>query len=455
MRLFVTILEDTPETALRSIAAIGGDHDGVEVRAERFGSFDPGLFRAATAKPLILTRRGLPFDPLLLRQAIEAGIDFVDVEYGTDLPHDSRERIVLSHHDFEGVGEMDRIAAEMLALDCGHTKIAITPSAFDDNLRLLSLLGRARGRKLTVIGMGERGLYSRILAPFRGSELAFVSPDSERRGAPAQLTLDCALAIYGPARAALRATHTFALAGNPAGHSLSPLIHNPLFREKGAAGAYGIASVAEFSELEEPLLGGELSGISVTAPFKRDAYDFALRRGSETGENARQCEAVNTLVRTRGKLVADNTDVDGFNFILARLCGRDRKSVALVGAGGTARAALVALGRAGMHVTLFSRTPAKGRGLAERFGVEWRPLGELPGFDGEIVINALPADAPVPIAPRPGMAWVESAYGADSLAARHDDLRAAGVDVHDGLELLEAQAVRQNELFMKAFDDQR
>jgi shikimate dehydrogenase len=251
--------------------------------------------------------------------------------------------------------------------------------------------------------------------------------------APGQLTLERALAIYGPERAALRAEKVFAIAGNPASHSHSPLIHNRLFREKGLPAAYTIASFELFDEIAQPFLRGEPCGLSVTAPFKEEAYVFAQAINAEIGENARACRAVNTLVNEGGRIVADNTDVDGFR----RLLGEPRGRVAIVGAGGTARAALAAV--RGADVTVYNRTP-------ERLGA--RPLAELAEFDGEVIIDTVPAEVEVPL--REGMTYIRAAYGTPSRTL--DQARAMGLRLFDGLALLEAQAVRQHELFLKVFD---
>lgn len=422
MRLFATILEATPEAAVEAVRGIGTDHDGVEIRAERFGSCDPALLRKATSKPIILTHRGTRADPRLLRRALDAGIDFVDVELGSEIPVE-RHRVVLSHHDFEGMPDVEPIMREMLAAGCAAAKLAVTPRNLADNQRLLQLIAPG----VTVIGMGERGLYSRILAPFLGSDLIFAG-----NAAPGQISLEMAATIYGDRT--LRAEKVFAVAGNPAGHSLSPAIHNPLFREKRVPAAYTIASFESFDEIARAFVSGTISGLSVTTPFKDAAYDFAVSAGAEIGENAREARAVNTLVKA-GRIIADNTDVDGFTSLLARLCGRDRKTVAIVGAGATARAARVAVDRAGMAVMQFNRTPGKGAA----------PLSGLARFDGEIIINTTPAtDLELPL--RPAMTYIEAAYGGGQRE------RVPGVEWIGGLELLHAQAVRQHQLFMKVFD---
>ena len=279
-------------------------------------------------------------------------------------------------------------------------------------------------RGVTLFGMGERGLYSRILAPFWGSPLNFVSADASRSAAPGQLTLEQALAIYGGrGRAAVREPkHVFAVVGNPAGHSFSPAIHNSIFRKRGLSAAYTIASVERFDKIVEPFSAGRIRGLSVTAPFKDEALAFAKQIGADIRGNATEANAVNTLVTIGGRVIADNTDVDGFEILLR---GITAKRAAVVGAGGTSRAALVALRRAGIEATVYNRTPKVGT----------QPLDALSRFEGDLIINTLPAGVKVQI-PRVAT-YIEAAYG----GARAAD---------SGRRLLEAQAIRQNELFVQA-----
>jgi shikimate 5-dehydrogenase len=273
--------------------------------------------------------------------------------------------------------------------------------------------------------MGERGLYSRILAPFRGAALAFVAAGNV--AAPGQLTLERALDIYG--RYPQHADKVFAIAGNPAGHSLSPSIHNRLFRDKGVSAAYTIASVERFDELTDTFLRGEPCGLSVTTPFKDDAFAFAQVHDAEIGSNAQRAGAVNTLVNLGDHILADNTDVDGF----AALLPRHAQRAAVLGAGGTARAALVALANAGIEATVYNRTASKGDA----------PLEAVADFKGDLIINTLPAGIDVTIPPCE--TYIEAAYGgaAREVEARHRI---------GGLELLHVQAVRQHLLFMKVFN---
>lgn len=430
MKIVVTILEENAEEAVRAIRALRLPHDLVEVRTERFASLDLAALRSATPKPMLLTHRSeasgarpsAPRPPVA--EILAAGIDLVDVEWSEDVQIDAPSRTVLSHHDFEGVNDVEAVVASMLARGCAHTKIAATPQSFANNERLLKLLRNDDASSLTVIGMGERGLYARILAPFIGSELAFVA--GAKPAAPGQLTLEQAVEIYaGPLPEHPR---VFAVVGNPAGHSRSPMIHNALFRKKRVAGVYTIASVAAFAEVIEPFLEGEVCGLSVTAPFKQDALAFASKQKAVIGGNARDARAVNTLVNVDGRIFADNTDVDGFAAILPKA-----QRAAIIGAGATARAAQVALDRAGVPNDLFNRTPSE---LVNS-------LDALAAFDGDLVINTLPGEAGIAI-PRCRI-YVEAAYAGPPRSVEADRRI-------NGLELLQAQAVRQHQIFMKVFD---
>lgn len=426
MQLVVTIFEERPERAIEVIRALDADHDAVELRADAFGgrAVDWRAVRAATAKPVIATNRG--GGHVDIEAAMTAGIDFVDVEYPGDLPETHRGRFILSHHDFDGVPEdAERLVQEMQSCSRAHAKLAVTPKNFAGNARLLALLDGRRG--LTIIGMGRRGLYVRILAPFFGSEFLFVSVDETRQAAPGQLSLQQALAIYGPHRERLRAEKIFAVVGNPAAHSGSPAIHNALFRARGVAAAYAIFETDDFLDIAEPFAQAwhfAPNGLSITAPFKEEALAFARAIGADIRENAREAGAVNTLVRVGGRIVADNTDVDGFATLIGRINAR---TAAVIGAGGTARAALVALRRAGIDATVFNRTAGK---------LNARPLEQRTSWRGDLVINTLPRNVSLSVPDADTI--IESSYGSDSDANS------------TGLELLRAQAARQSELFIEA-----
>src|SRR5205814_8390293 len=95
---------------------------------------------------------------------------------------------VLLFHDFEGVPDLPPLVRSMLAERCRDAKIAVTPHTLEEDEDVLAAIQPGG----TMIGMGDGGLYSRILAPFFGSEFFFAG-----NAAPGQIPLERALLIYG------------------------------------------------------------------------------------------------------------------------------------------------------------------------------------------------------------------------------------------------------------------
>lgn len=463
--IVVTIYERTAEDALRAVAHAPAEADALEIRADRFSlsrdAIDLAAFRRATSRPLIYTRRGAAFEPAESRRALEAGFDLVDIEYSPSLDRAALApllaRAILSFHDFDGAPSLDELLAPMTSLGADQVKIAVTPRRFSDNLRLLAALESSAARNLTVFGMGTKGLYSRILAPFFGSRLAFVAADPANPAAPAQLSLDQAAAIYGDARNLQRPEAVFAVVGNPAHHSMSPAIHNERFRAAGVRAAYTIAEVDRFDEVAGPFFAGlpyAPRGMSITAPFKQDAYESAIAHGVELTERARRCGAVNTMIRRAdGSFAADNTDVDGIASAFAATAGK----AAVLGGGGTARPAIFALQQKGLEVEVFVRNPAKADSLGAEWQVPVRALDELERFSGAVVVNTISGTSTVRYpasVTRPGVHIVDVAYTPE----RTEELgRAgrAGASTADGMAVLTGQAEAQSRMFLSAVGGKR
>ncbi len=469
-RIIATVFEPSIERAIDVIGSLPEGVDGVELRVDRLdrkpSRADFDAVRNATRRELIVTRRttadyGVPADAEITG-ALDAGFEWLDVEYTPDLDvpcvAKHRARTILSFHDFDGTPELPALHAAMKALDCAQLKIAVTPRGFSDNMDLLKLCADHPGEPLTVIGMGGGGLYSRILGPFFGSNLFFAATSAESAAAPGQLTLHEALEIFGHRRECGIPKALFAVVGNPASHSRSPMIHNKAFFDREICAAYSIVETTGFDEVAESFARGDRfapSGLSVTAPFKAEAFRFARKIAARLTVRAAAAGAVNTLVRTQGPkgphVVADNTDVDGFLAGFDALAVRPGSRAALIGAGGTARAALVAAREAGIDVTLYNRSESRGQSVAAEFAREAKGLGALASFDGVLVMNTIRAgeafDPPASLF-RDGVALIDVGYGGEQPISRM--ARDAGMRVFDGLQFLEAQAAPQSRMFVEA-----
>jgi shikimate dehydrogenase len=135
----------------------------------------------------------------------------------------------------------------------------------------------------------------------------------------------------------------------------------------------------DFAELVRSLPGRGFRGVNVTVPHKLAALELA----DEATDAARSIGAANTLSFEGGSIAAHNTDAQGIVEALPRSpAGR---TALVLGAGGSARAAIWGLGKAGAKVSVWNRTPEKAAALAAEFGVAHHESGPS---HAQLVVNA-------------------------------------------------------------------
>lgn len=245
-------------------------------------------------------------------------------------------------------------------------------------------------------------------------------------------------------------TRVFALLGDPVGHSLSARMWNPTFRTAGIDGVY-VALRCGPDEVGGLLRGLALAGGggNVTLPHKARALEVA----DEAHEAARRTGVANTFWSEDGRVVVDNTDVAGVgaSLELLRPAGIRGADVLLLGAGGAARAALVALLDAGVgRVAIHNRTPERARALADDLAdprVRVTEAVDPPWADLVVQATSLgirPGD-PLPLDPTTlerGTAVLDLVYGSDPVGTPFvRAAREAGLDAMDGREMLLGQGV--------------
>lgn len=176
-------------------------------------------------------------------------------------------------------------------------------------------------------------------------------------------------------------TWRLALVGQPVQHSWSPALHDAALAHAGLSGTYVLRDTpeADLEEVFRELRDGRLDGINVTVPHKV----IATACVDALTPTAALLGAINTVVREGDRLVGDNTDVPGFS---ACLEGPLPASAVVLGAGGAARSAVVALARAGLErVTVVARTPDRIRSWLDEQAapylhptrLAWRPWADL------------------------------------------------------------------------------
>jgi len=249
--------------------------------------------------------------------------------------------------------------------------------------------------------------------------------------------------------------HRAAVLGTPIEHSLSPVIHNAGYAAAGLRGwAYERieCSIERLPGLIADL-GPQWAGLSLTMPLK----EAGLAVAEEVSPIAAALGACNTLVRLpSGGWRADNTDAPGMVDALGWGGVSTAHRVAILGAGGTARAALAAAAElkaavVEVHARRASavdelRSVARELGLPELVHVSWPEPTRVALAD--VVVSTLPfgvADDLV-VGWRPETVVFDAVYKPwpTPLAASAE---AAGCRIVSGLDLLLAQAVHQFEMF--------
>lgn len=252
-------------------------------------------------------------------------------------------------------------------------------------------------------------------------------------------------------------TRRAAVLGKPIAHSLSPVIHTAGYAAAGLTGWSYTRIECAAAELPDLVagLGLEWAGLSVTMPGK----EAALAVAAEASPVAAAVGAANTLVRRPdGSWYADNTDVAGMVQVLTDAGVSAGAAVTVLGAGGTARAALAAAAQLACSSVVVVARRAEAvedlRPVAEAVGVvlsagAWADAPRHLSA-AEVVVSTVPKGVADPLAAavawRPGAVFFDALYDPwpTPMAAA---AAAAGLRVVSGLDLLLAQAVGQFEQF--------
>ncbi|HEX6283596.1 MAG TPA: shikimate dehydrogenase [Pyrinomonadaceae bacterium] len=388
----------------------------------------------------------LPDNSVFDKSLFDIESDLV-VESSFDWP-----RVIVSHHNFSGVpDDLEQIYERLAATPARIVKIAVRATDITDCIRVFHLLDRARNenRELIAIAMGNAGIATRILGPSRGAYLTYGSLEDESATAPGQVNARQLRSVYRIDEID-RETMICGLVGLPVTHSVSPHMHNAAFAAAGVNGVYLPLEVNDVRSFVKRMvhprtreLDWNLRGLSVTAPHKASVIELL----DWVHPDAKEIGAVNTIVIEDHELHGHNTDVHGLIVPLSERVGSlSGLSVAVIGAGGAARAAVWALKRERASVTLFARDPIKGGLLAQTFGIACQPLASASFAGYDVVINATP-QVPAVAEQLSGAGLIYDLIYNPIETAFIREGRQAGCDTLGGLPMLVAQARLQFELW--------
>lgn len=307
--------------------------------------------------------------------------------------------VIVSYHDFSGtVLDVTAIYERLAATEADVVKIATAVRETVDAIPLWRLLERARveNKELIPIAMGEAGKWTRILGLAHGAFLTYASFDRESGTAPGQISVDDLLNVYRVKHLDER-TEVYGIIAGDTAYSMSPYLHNAAFGARGLNAVFVPLQVNELDAFMRRVvlpatreIDLNFRGFAVTNPHKRSILKYL----DIADETVRQTGAVNTIAIVNGRLHGYNTDADGFLTALNNKWDVDLlhdTRVAVVGAGGAARACAFAL--KGSELTIVARDPAHAQELADLFDARKEVLSGKEPFDlssFDIVVNATP-----------------------------------------------------------------
>ncbi|MBW8041827.1 MAG: shikimate dehydrogenase [Planctomycetes bacterium] len=479
-------------------AALAAGAEILELRTDYLENLTPDLVKkliteagnaAEQSLPVIVTCRDQkqggvrPYPEQLrieiLTEAVRNGCDFIDCEYDNflstgvqekikaALAESSKTRLILSAHDFKSRFEdINRLYRDILKVcPTAIPKLVYTPNHINDCFEAFDLLHNTSGNSI-VFCMGAAGLVSRTIAKKLGSFVTFASINAEAATAPGQLTIEQLKGLYRY-DSIDAGTELFGVIANPVGHSLSPAIHNACFADEGMNKLYLPLLVEggreEFDEFLDNVLAREwldFKGFSVTIPHKQNALSFVKAKDGFIEPLADKIGAVNTLIiGTDGKLAAYNTDYAAALDAITSTMGITRADlkdlpVAIIGAGGVARAIVAGLSDVGTGIKIYNRTVEKAEKLAAEFNCDFAPLSDLSNVEAKLLINctSIGMHPNIDAAPFPqeglkkDMVVFDTVYNpAETLLLKQ--AKEAGAKTIDGIVMFVNQALAQFKLF--------
>jgi shikimate dehydrogenase len=237
---------------------------------------------------------------------------------------------------------------------------------------------------------------------------------------------------------------------HPAGHTRSPAMHGAAYAALGIDAVF-VAFDVPPERLGAAIVGARALGIrqlAVSIPHK----EAVMAHLDEVDATARRIGAVNTVTLRDGRLVGANTDWIGVARALERATELAGRKAVVLGAGGTARAAVFALRERGARVTVLNRTPGRAEALVRELGAENAgALDELADLAWDVLVNTTSVglrsdESPVPAEALRSGVVLDAVYDPPETRLLRD-AKARGARTVGGKWMLVEQAVEQIRLW--------
>lgn len=274
----------------------------------------------------------------------------------------------------EPVGNLKERCDSMRKTGYEIPKISFMPKTLADVTNLFKESLNMKDYDHILEALGPEGLPSKLLSPFTNSYITYVSPQEFLGNTNGLNNIDPLLLneLYN-FRSISDSTNIFGITGWPLEKTSSPVLHNNAYRNLNMNAVY----IPIRSNLVSEALGfaeqANIKGLSIAIPYKESVLYYL----NEQTPEVIQIGACNSIVRKNNKWIGYNTDAFGFKQALEEFLGGmklKRVKVAVLGAGGAAKAVVYILKQMGAKVCIFNRTWEHAQNLADKYGFNYCQL---------------------------------------------------------------------------------
>lgn len=312
----------------------------------------------------------------------------------------NKVRLIVSYHNYNETPADEKLK-EIISLMKKYKPYIYKISAFcntdSDAYRIMDFLTILKEERLKyiILGMGKNGIITRIAGALLGNEINFSPMSLEDKSASGQLTKPHLENI-------LKNIRVCYFVADPVEHSMSPQVHEAGYKALGLEHDFIFLRKRVSPQNLKKFIAGvrkdsHFRGASISIPHKVKIIKYL----DGIDKVAKVIGAVNTIVKNGKKIKGYNTDYLGVLNPLKQLTNLKSKKVAVLGAGGAARATVYALVTSGAMVTVFNRNVERGEELARDFNCDYDSLKNITKVSNfDIVINATnvglrPSDSPL------------------------------------------------------------
>ncbi len=368
-------LDDDEKPFIKKFPAMAGVPCILTIRR----TIDGGLYNDGEAARAVLFAKALSF------VGEEHVKNFAYVDFEEDFQVASLQdaavaygvRIIRSLHDMKNpISNLAQRLEKLKVTDYEIPKIAFMPESLNDVKHVFDEAKKLKDSNHILLAMGPMGVATRILSAKIKNYLTFTSPTEtigniKNLGHLDPITLNDVYHF----KSINDDTRVYGITGYPLLKTSSPELHNAGYLKHEMNAVYIPVCSKSFKEVLDFADSASIMGMSVTIPHK----EAVLNEITDIEKKAKEIGACNTIVRSsEGHWKGYNTDVSGFSKSLLEFLEEknlSQKKVAIIGAGGAARAIAYAVKELKGKACIFNRTLLRAQEIANEYGFKYAKLG--------------------------------------------------------------------------------